>query len=149
MQGNLNRTVGALQLTASVASIVENVLGNFNSNVGAVTAQLVKGNVGETVAGTKNLTSTAAELHVLKGSYTGACDASVTTMVGGLHYQKINGDFAVSGKMITLLGAVGDFKAGGSVLKLGGGPITMKGSVVMHQGAMLVRAGASLKMGTG
>jgi type VI secretion system secreted protein VgrG len=51
--------------------------------------------------------------------------------------------------MITLLGAVGAFRGGGSDLKLGGGPIVIKGSKIAIKAATVIKMGASLKLGSG
>ncbi len=72
----------------------------------------------------------------------------VTNMVGGLHYQKLDGDLVVQAPLITLLGAVGVFKGGGSELKLGGGPVVIKGSKIAVKGALVVKMGASMKLGS-
>ena len=48
-----------------------------------------------------------------------------------------------------LIGAIGEFKGGGSSLKLGGGPVVLTGSEVKIETALLVKLGASLKMGAG
>lgn len=149
VSGNVTRKVGALQLAASVASISDNVGGNITENVGAVKVELVGGTSAEAIGGNKSLTSLAAELHVVSGGQVNTCDASVTTMVGGLHYQKVAGDYAVKAPMITLVGAIGALKGGGSELKLGGGPIVVKGSKIVVQTALLVKMGSSLKMGAG
>ncbi len=147
--GDMTRKVGAAQVVVSVASIAENVLGNLSSTVGAVTVVLSKGKMGETVKGSKTLTSTAAEVHVVKGKYTSNCEAAVTTMVGGLHYDKIAGAYSVKGKAITLIGAIGDFKVGSSNLKLGGAPVVLAGSTIALSAPIVVKMGASLKMGSG
>lgn len=147
--GDITRQIGAAQLVASVASIVENVLGNMTTTSGAITAQLAKGEIGEAVSGAKTLTSTAAEVHVIKGKYTSDCEAAVTSMVGGLHWDKITGNYSLKAKAITLLGAVGDFKVGSSNLKLGGAPVVIAGSTIALKAPMLVKVGASLKMGSG
>jgi type VI secretion system secreted protein VgrG len=146
--GDFSRTVGAVHVAASVASIAENVIGDMHETNSVVKILAAKGAIGETVRGDKNLTSTAAELHLLKGDMTSSA-ASVTSIVGGLHYQKIDGAYAVKGKMLTLVGAVGIFKGGSSELKLGGGPITATGSAITIKSPMIVKMGSSLKMGSG
>lgn len=146
MEGNYSVDVGALQLTGSIASISENIVGDLTTQSGAVTVHLVNGSHGEVVAGNKNQTSLAAELHMTKGSINQSCDASVTNLVGGLHYHKIAGDYVVKAPLITLLGAVGIFKGGGSEMKLGGAPVTVKGSKIVVSGSLVVKLGASLKL---
>jgi type VI secretion system secreted protein VgrG len=128
-----------------VASIADNILVSRTSNVGAVRAQLVKGTHGEVVNGLKAQTSAAAEVHVNRANHVTSCDAAVTTLVGALHYQKIDGDYAVKAPMITLLGAVADIKGGSSTLKLGGGPIVAKGSRIALSAPLVIKMGTSLK----
>jgi type VI secretion system secreted protein VgrG len=149
ISGSFSRDVGAVQLVASVASISENVLGAHTDNVGAVKVHLVNGSHGEVVGGAKSQTSVAAEVHLTKGGLSYTCDASVTSMIGGLHYQKIDGDLVVKAPSIAIIGGVGVFKGAGSTLKLGGGPVVAKGSKIAIKAAMLVKLGGSLKMGPG
>ncbi len=147
VKGNVSRDVGMGQLTASIASITEQVGGNYSEDVGAIKAELVRGLSTEQVGGNKNATSIAAELHVLRAKYDLEASGSVTYLVGAVHYQKIDGDFSVKGKLVTLLGATGDFKGGKGNLKLGGGPVVAKGSKIVADGKLLVKLGTSLKMG--
>jgi type VI secretion system secreted protein VgrG len=146
MDGDYKLDVGSLQLNGSIASIQENVSGSYTHSAGAVTIHLVNGSHGETIAGSKTLTSTAAELHYSKANIEQGCDAAVTNLVGGLHYQKLGGDLVIKAPMVTLLGAVGVFKGGGSELKLGGGPVVGKGSKISVKGAMIIKMGGQLKM---
>jgi type VI secretion system secreted protein VgrG len=145
--GDFKREVGAVQIVGALGAISDNIGAMYKSNVGAVTVHLVNGTHGETVGGVKTQTSTAAEVHIVSGSYQNACDASVTNLIGGLHYQKVGGDISFKAPMISLIGGVGVFKGGGSDLKLGGGPIVMKGSKIAIKAPMLVKMG-SLKMGS-
>ena len=62
-------------------------------------------------------------------------------MVGGLHYQKVDGDSRCKAPIIALIGAVGDFKGGGSSLKLGGGPVVIDGIEDRDRGARCGQAG--------
>jgi type VI secretion system secreted protein VgrG len=148
ISGSLSRTVGSVQISGSIASISENVAGSYTHSSGAATIHLVNGSHGEVVGGMKNQQSLAAELHMTKADLTQNCDGTVTTMVGGLHYQKIDGDLVIKAPMVTLLGAVGSFKGGSSTLKLGGGPVVAKGTKIAIEGAMIVKMGGSLKMGS-
>jgi type VI secretion system secreted protein VgrG len=147
--GALSRSVGAVQLTASVASIQDNIGGALTENVGAVKAEIIKGTSSETVGGSKTVTSLAAELHLVKGSMNNEADGSVTQLVGGLHYEKVTGDYSVKAPIIAVIGAIGDLKGGGSNLKLGGGPVVLKGSKITIQTALLVHLGAGMKLGSG
>ncbi|AUX22312.1 hypothetical protein SOCEGT47_028130 [Sorangium cellulosum] len=145
--GDMSRTVGAVHLAGSLGSINDNVLGGMAETVGAVKAQIINGSHGEQISANKDQTSAAAELHLTKGSLSHVA-AGVTNLVGGLHYQKLDGDLVVQAPMITLLGAVGAFKGGGSELKLGGGPVVIKGSKIAIKSAMVVKMGASMKLGS-
>lgn len=146
---DITRSVGAVMLTGSVASISDTIGGNCSESIGIAKLDVCKGSWNETVGGSKSVTSVAADLHISKADYASASDAAITNLVGGLHYSKVAGDFTVKAPMIAVLGAIGDFKGGGSTLKLGGGPIVIKGSKVAVETAMLVHLGASLKMGAG
>jgi type VI secretion system secreted protein VgrG len=146
--GNLTRNVGTAVVTASIASITDEIGGNYTENVGLAKIELCKGMSSETVGGNKNLTSLAAELHLVKGNLDTASDASVTHLVGGLHYAKVAGDYSVKAPIVALIGAIGDFKGGGSNLKLGGGPVVLKGSKIAIETALLVKLGTSLTMGS-
>ncbi|APR86858.1 Putative vgr related protein [Minicystis rosea] len=146
--GNLERTVGTADVIGSVASIQTNIGGNFDENVGAVKIELMKGTSSETVGGSKNLTSLAAELHLVSGNMESSADASVTNLVGGLHYEKIAGDYTIKAPIVAMIGAIGDLKGGGSSLKLGGGPVVLTGSQVNITTALLVKLGGSLTMGS-
>jgi len=146
--GDVSRTVGAAQITGTIASLTDKIGGSYSETVGAIKAELVKGTSSETVGGNKNATSVAAELHVIGGGYALEGESTVTYLVGGVHYQKVGGDLSVKGSLVTLLGATGDFKAGGGNLKLGGGPIVAKGSKVVGKAkGILVKMGSSLKIG--
>jgi type VI secretion system secreted protein VgrG len=147
IDGDLTRTVGTAEVVGSVASIKTDIGGNLDETVGAVKVELMKGTSSESVGGTKDLTSLAAELHIVSGNVDNSADASVTHLVGGLHYEKVGGDYTVKAPIIAFLGAIGDLKGGGSQLKLGGGPVVLKGSEVKIETALLVKLGASLKMG--
>lgn len=149
VDGDITRSVGTAELVASIASITDQIGGDYEETVGAVKAELVAGTSSETVGGSKNLTSIAAELHLVKADMTSAGDASVTNLIGGLHYSKVAGDYAVKAPIVALIGAIGDFKGGGSNLKLGGGPVVLTGSKIAITTALLVKLGSSLKMGAG
>jgi type VI secretion system secreted protein VgrG len=146
ISANLSRNVGALQLTASVGSISDNVLGNLSETAGAVKIILAKGSVGETVTGSKNQTAAAAEVHLIKGGYQASCDQNLTRMVGGLHQWKVAGDIVIKGAMVTIAGASGTFAAGGSTLKLGGGPVVLQGSTITTEAGMITKIGGTTKL---
>jgi type VI secretion system secreted protein VgrG len=145
----ITRTVGAVAVRGAVGAISDNVAAAYNESIGAVKLELVKGVSSEAVGGVKMQQMAAAEVHIISGNLQQACNAAITNLVGGLHYQKLDGDYSLKGKMITLLGAVGVFKGGSSDLKLGGGPVTVKGSKIALKGALIVKMGTSLKMGSG
>ncbi|MBK8253722.1 MAG: type VI secretion system tip protein VgrG [Polyangiaceae bacterium] len=149
VQGDFTRKVGSFDITGAIGSVGEKVGGNYKSDVGLITAHVVNGSHGETITGNKNQTSLAAELHMTKGGLTAEAKGSVTNLVGGLHYNKLDGDYVVKAPMITLLGAVGVFKGGSTDFKLGGGPVTVKASKIAMTGALIVKFGASMKMGSG
>jgi type VI secretion system secreted protein VgrG len=149
VKGDFSRNVSSLELVGALGSVGENIVGNYKSDVGAITAHVVNGSHGEKVTGSKNQTSLAAELHMTKGALAAEAGGSVTNLVGGLHYQKLDKDFVVKAPMITLLGAVGVFKGGSTDFKLGGGPVTVKGSKISMTGALVIKFGTSLKMGSG
>lgn len=146
--GAFSRSVGAVQIVGSIASIADGVAGDREDTVGAVTVHLVNGTHAEQVGASKTQTSTAAELHLTQGPLTQAA-ASATVMVGGLHYQKIAGDLLVKAATINLAGGVGVFRAAGSEIKLGGGPVVIKGSKIAIKSALVVKMGSSLKLGPG
>ncbi|MFT3770333.1 MAG: type VI secretion system tip protein TssI/VgrG [Minicystis sp.] len=145
--GNFTRSVGALHLTGSISSINDNVLGSLKENTGAVKVQLVNGSHGEQITGNKDQTYLAAELHLTKGGIANKAGGNVTNLVGGLHYQKLDAGYAVKAPIITLLGAVGAFKGGGSELKLGGGPIVVKGKKIAVTSGLIVKFSGSMKLG--
>ncbi len=147
--GDYTRNVSSVELVGALGSVGENIVGNYKSDVGAITAHLVNGSHGETVSGNKNQTSLAAELHLTKGALAAEAAGSVTNLVGGLHYQKLDGDLVVKAPMITLLGAVGVFKGGSTDFKLGGGPVTIKAKKIAMTAVLVVKFGASMKMGSG
>jgi type VI secretion system secreted protein VgrG len=149
VDGDLERNVGTAEIIGSIKSITTKIGGNYDETVGAVKVELMKGTSSETVGGDKNLTSTAAELHLVTGNWDQASDASVTNLIGGLHYQKVAGEYSVKAPIIALIGAIGEFKGGGSSLKLGGGPVVLTGSAIAIETALLVKLGGSLKMGAG
>ncbi|EYF04183.1 type VI secretion system Vgr family protein [Chondromyces apiculatus] len=147
-QGDFSRSVGSLQLTGSISSINDNILGSLKESSGAIKVQLVNGSHGEQITGDKSQTYAAAELHLTKAGLENKAGASVTNLVGGLHYQKLDGSYVVKAPMITLLGAVGVFRGGGSELKLGGGPIVLKGDKIAVKGGLLVKMSGSMKLGS-
>lgn len=149
VQGSITRSAGTAEVLASVASITESFGGSYTETIGAVKVELMKGTSHETVTGSKSLTSTAAELHLVSGNVDNASEDSVTHLVGGLHYAKVAGDYTVKAPIIALIGAIGEFKGGGSSLKLGGGPVVLTGSEIKIETALLIKAGFSLKMGAG
>ncbi len=144
--GNLEKTVGSAQINATIAPLQENVCGDYTHDTGAVTVHLVAGDHGETVGGAKNLTSVAAELHATKANLEQSAGGMVTNLVGGLHYQKLDGDLVIQAPMIAMIGATGSFIGGGSELKLGGGPIVIKGKKITVDTLLVVKMGSSLKL---
>jgi type VI secretion system secreted protein VgrG len=147
IDGSLTRKVGSVDLCGSVGSVSTTVVGNVTENVGVAKVDVCKGSFGEVIAGTRMTRLGAAEVTIVKANLASSSDASVTTLVGGLHYAKIAGDLSVKAPMITLIGATGTFKGGGSELKLGGAPIVLKGSKIAIDGALVTKMGSSLKMG--
>jgi type VI secretion system secreted protein VgrG len=147
--GNLSRDVSAVQLTASVASITDNIVGNFDEKAGAVKLVLAKGNVGETITGNKNQVSTAAEVHLIKGSYQAAGDADVTRLIGALHQWKVTGDISLKGDKVMMVGATGTLVGGSSSIKLGGGPVVITGSTITVEAPMIIKVGGTMKIGPG
>ncbi len=147
VKGDITRTVGAVELNATVASISDGVVGALDESAGAVKVQVIGGDHGEQVSGDKSQTYLGAELHLTKGDLTSSADGGVNQLVGALHYQKLGGDYTVTAPMITLVGAVGIFKAKGAELKLGGGPVILKGSSISVESALIVKMGSSMKLG--
>lgn len=145
--GNLSKSVGSVQINGTIAPMQESVTGDYKHDTGAVTVHLVVGDHGETVGGNKSLTSVAAELHMSKANLEQSTEGMVTNLVGGLHYQKLDGDLVIKAPTVAMLGATGSFKGGGSELKLGGGPIVVKGSKITVDTLMVVKMGSSLKLG--
>ncbi len=147
VDADLTREVGALMLTASVASITDAFGGNVDETVEVARVDLCKGSISETIGSNRMIQSLAADLHVVSGSMATEVDGMITNLIGALHYSKVAGDFSVTAPMITLVGAVGVFKGGSSEVKLGGGPITIKGSKITVDAPLIVKLGSSLKLG--
>lgn len=147
-QGDMSKQIGAIELTGALGDFSDNLVGNLDEKNGAVKVVLSVGTVSEAVTGDKSQTSLAAELHLTKGDLAQEAAGSVTHLVGGLHYQKIAGDFSLKAPNIALIGGVGVFKGGSSVLKLGGGPVTMKGGKISVKSALIVKMSGSMKLGS-
>ncbi len=145
--GDITRDVGAVDLCVSVASITATVGGDVAESIGIAKVDLCKSAWSETISGNKMSQIAVGEIDIVKGSYTSSSDAAMTLLVGGLRYMKVAGDVTIKAPMITLLGATGAFKGGGSELKLGGAPIVIKGSKISVDAALMVKLGTSLKMG--
>jgi len=145
--GNFKREVGSIELQGTIGSINDSIVGALDENVGAIKIQLVNGNHGEQVSADKQETYLAGELHMTKGGMESTAGGAVTNMVGGLHYRKLGADLVVKSPMITLLGAVGSFRGGGSELKLGGGPVVLKAPTIMVTSGLVVKMSASMKLG--
>ncbi|APR88050.1 Putative vgr related protein [Minicystis rosea] len=143
--GAFTRKVGAVQVNMSPASIHDKLLSSYDESVGAVIVQLVRGPVIESVGASKDVTSTAAELHLVPVLSTSA--KSVKQLIGGVHLQKIAGDFVVKAPKIILGGGVGKFNGGGSSINLNGGPVTIKGSKIAIEAGAIVKLASSLKIG--
>ncbi|MGZ5968114.1 MAG: type VI secretion system Vgr family protein, partial [Polyangiales bacterium] len=147
-KSGMTRTVSAAHIVMSPSAIMDNVGGPLTETVGAVKLIVAKGTIAESTAAMKTQTIAAAEVHLVNGKFQSAAKL-VTEMVGGIHYQDVAGDYTVKAPMITLMGAVGAFRGGGSDFKLGGGPITIKGSKIAIKAATVIKMGTSLKMGSG
>lgn len=145
--GNMDRTVGAVDMWVGALGISDDIKGNSIANAGAARIHLVNGTHGEVAGATRTQTFAAAEIHLVKGAYTIDCQAMHSTMVGAVCMQKVDGDVIIKAPAISLMGALGTFKGGSSELKLAGGPITIKGSKVSVKGALIKKTGASLKLG--
>ncbi|HEU4534199.1 MAG TPA: type VI secretion system tip protein TssI/VgrG, partial [Polyangiaceae bacterium] len=146
--GDVARSVGAVHAVAAVGDVNDVVHGDLSERAGALKMQLVNGMVSEEVKGPKSQTYAGAELHLVGGESVSSCEASATTMVGGLHYRKVGQGFVVTASAITLVGAAGEFKAGGGSFKLGGGPVVVKGPKITIKAPLIVKMGASLKLGS-
>ncbi len=147
VKGPISRSVGAVQIVAAGDSITDNILGASSANAGAVRIHVVNGSHGEVVAGARSQTTAAAEVHLTSGDFEAESKTAATHLVGGIHYQKITGDFIVKAPMISLVGGTGTFKGGSSKLTLSGGPIQMKGSKISVKAAMVKKTSGSLKIG--
>lgn len=145
--GNMDRTVGAVDMWVGALGISDDIKGNSIANAGAARIHLVNGNHGEVVGASRTQTFAAAEIHLVKGAYTIDCTAMHSTMVGAICMQKVTEDVVIKAPIVSLTGALGTFKGGSSELKLAGGPITIKGSKVSVKGALIKKTGASLKLG--
>ena len=145
--GNFTRDVGSIELQGTIGSINDTIVGALDEKVGAIKVQLVNGSHGEQVTADKQETYMAGELHLTKGGMEATAGGAVTNMVGGLHYRKLGADFVVKSPMITLLGAVGTFRGGGSELKLGGGPVVLKAPTIQVMSGLVVKMSASMKLG--
>lgn len=143
--GAFSRDVGSVQISASLASIDDNMISIYDETTGAVVAQLVAGASVESVAGSKDQTSSAGEIHSVGALSTQAGD--VKQLIGGLHLRNVGGDCVVEAPQIVLAGGVGKFCGGGSAIHLDGGPMTLKGPKIAIKAALIVRQGASLKIG--
>jgi type VI secretion system secreted protein VgrG len=143
--GNLDRDVSGGMITASIASVSDTVVGDVKEDIGLAKLDLAKGSWGETVKGAKNVKLLAADVHLVKGGWSQSCEDSVMLLTGGLHYQKVEGDFSIKAPKITLVGAVGTFKGGSSTMKLGGAPASFTGSKISVDTKLLVKLGTSLK----
>lgn len=147
--GDISRSVGAVMLTASVAAQSQSIGGNHTENVAVAKIDICKGGFGETISGSLNATLAVGEVRIAKGNYASSSEADMSSLVGAVHYSKVDGDYTVSAPMITVIGATGTLKGGSSELKLGGGPILLKGSKIAVEAAVFVKFGSSLKMGGG
>ncbi len=147
VDSDMSVTVDSLELVGSIAPIQENVNGNYAHDAGAVTVHLANGTASEVISGDKTVKLKAAALHITKGAIQQKSGGDTTNLVGGLHYQKLDGDLAIKGSSVTLMGAVGIFKGGGSVLKLGAGPVVATGDVISVKGALVIKMAGQLKMG--
>jgi type VI secretion system secreted protein VgrG len=145
VKGAWDRDVGAVQANVSLASIDDNMLSTYDEKAGALILRLVKGVDAETVGTDKNQTSVAAELHLATALSTSA--KGVKQLVGGVHLQKLGGDFVVQAPIIVIAGGVGKFNGGGSSINLNGGPVTLTGSKIAIEAAGIVKAASDLKIG--
>ncbi len=146
---DITRSVGDVMLSGSIASISDTFGGDHSESIDIAKVDVCKASYGENLSGARNVTLVAADLHISKADYVTSSGASMMSLIGGLHYSKVTGDFTVKAPMITVVGATGTFKGGDSELVLGGAPVTIKGSTVAIETALLVRLSSGLKMGAG
>jgi len=144
--GGYTQSVGAAQLVVTGGDLNDNVVGSTTSAVAAARVHVVAGNHGETVSGPKTETVAGAALHMIKGDSNVEAGAAISNLVGGIHLRQVGGDYSVKALTITLLGALGELKGGGSKLSLSGGPVTLKGSNVAVKATMIRRTGVNLKI---
>ncbi len=142
----LTQSVGAAQLVVTGGDLNDSVVGSTTSTVSAARVHVVAGNHGETVSGAKTETIAGAALHMIKGDSNTEAAAAISNLVGGIHLRQVGGDYSVKALTITLLGAIGELKGGGSKVSLSGGPVTLKGSNVAIKAAMIRRTGVNLKI---
>jgi type VI secretion system secreted protein VgrG len=145
IKGAFTRSVGQVQVTAALGRISDDMLSTYDESAGAFIAELAAGVSSEEVTGAKDLTSSAGELHMVESLTTSA--ASVSQLIGGVHYRKVGGDYYVTAPKILLGGGIGTFKGGGSSIKLSGGPVVLKGSKIAIVAGAVVKLGGSLKLG--
>jgi len=128
VNGDLKVKVGgALTLTAAMP-IVEAVAGNKTEMVGGVKVELIAKAKAEQVGGSKTLTAGLVKTDTGK-DLTVAAQAALAITTGGPMVVKCDGDFAVSGKVVSVIAASATLEAGGSA-KLTAGSITLEGSSV-------------------
>jgi type VI secretion system secreted protein VgrG len=126
VMGNVECSIGALDLLATASNLSENIAGTSSSSAGAVRVHLTGGDHGEVVTGAKSVTVAGAVAAIVKGSMNASCEGAVARVVGGIVQRKIKGSLTIKAPMVTMAGATGTFKAGGTQLKMSGGPIQMK-----------------------
>ena len=147
VSGDMKRQVATAEVVATPSTLSDKIVGSIDEKVGAVKVLLVNGSIGEKAGGDKSSTYAGAEAHLTKGKLSFDVGSTVMQLIGGLHYQKIGKDLTVKAPMITLVGAMGSFKGGGSELKLGGGPIVLKASKIAVTSALNAKLSSSMKLG--
>ncbi len=144
--GSSVEKVGALKLTTvGLGSYTRSVGGDATETVGAANIATVKGSNSRNVGSDESVIATAAKVVMTKGDFLMSIGGTLTQMIGGLIYGKVDGDVQISAPTVTFVAAVIQLKGGGSTVKMSGGPISIKGSkfVVDASSAVKIQGGAT------
>jgi type VI secretion system secreted protein VgrG len=131
VDASYSESVGTLRVQAAITGLNTEVGGNLTETIGAAKINAAWGDIAATVGGNKSV-KTLGQLVFAKGDEEEASEAAMTTMVGGLVYEKVGGGVSIEASApATFIGAFHKIDAATAItLTCGASTVVIDGSGV-------------------
>ncbi len=131
VDASYSESVGTLRVQAAITGLNTEVGGNLTENIGAAKINAAWGDIAATVGGNKSV-KTLGQIVFAKGDEEEASEAAITTMVGGVVYEKVGGGVSIEATApATFIGAFHKIDAATAItLTCGASTVVIDGSGV-------------------